>query len=553
VSSLDRRIGLLFAVFLFLLGAGFARTLYLAAIKGDTLARAAATQQVRDDDVPARRGSIVDRKGVELAVSEPAADISANPRLIEDPAKVATKITPLLEADPDEILKKLASRETGFVYLQRKLPAAKADKISALKLEGINVDPAEQRSYPNRFLAAQVIGRVGLDNHGLSGVEYARDKALRGRDGRRREVKDALGQTLSLADPQPAKPGARIQLTLDAAIQERTEKVLEQVGAKYRPQGASAIVLDPQTNEVLAMANWPKIDAQNWDGAPASAQQNRATGYTYEPGSTFKAFTVAGALEDGFVTPESSFDLPAQYQLYDRTIGNAHPRGPARMTTAEILAQSDNVGAITIGMKLGARRFDQWVRRFGFGKPTGIDLPGEERGLQPPVDKYSGASMGNLPIGQGESVTPIQMATAYSAIANGGILRPAQIIRRVGDTKVRRPRGRRILSERTAAQLRTMLEGVLSPGGTAQEAKVEGYKLAGKTGTAEKVDAETGTYSKSRYVASFVGFAPARSPRLLVSIMVDEPQGSIYGGEVAGPAFSKIAAFALQYLRIAPR
>ncbi len=553
MSPLDRRIGLLFAVFLCLLGAGFARALYLATVKGDSLARAAATQQVRDDVVHARRGSIVDRHGVELAVSEPASDISANPKLIADPARVAAKITPLLDADPDEVLKKLATKSTGFVYLQRKLPAAKADKISALKLEGINVDPAEQRSYPQRFLAAQVVGRVGLDGDGLSGIEYVRDKALRGRDGRRREVKDGQGETLSVADPRPTKPGARVQLTLDAAVQKETEKVLAQVGATYRPKGASAIVMDPQTNEVLAMANWPKIDAENWDGAPASAQQNRATGYTYEPGSTFKAFTVAGALEDGLVTPETTFDLPEVYKLYDRTIGNAHPRGPARMTTADILAQSDNVGAITIGMKLGANRFDRWVRKFGFGRPTGIDLPGEERGLQPAVSKYSGASMGNLPIGQGESVTPIQMATAYSAIANGGILRPAQIIRRVGGTRVKRPRGKRIISERVAGQLRTMLEGVLAPGGTASEVEIPGYKLAGKTGTAEKVDAATGTYSKTREVASFVGFAPADKPRLLVSVMVDEPQGSTSGGEVAAPAFGRIAAFALQYLRIAPR
>jgi cell division protein FtsI/penicillin-binding protein 2 len=365
-------------------------------------------------------------------------------------------------------------------------------------------------------------------------------------------VKDAHGETLSLADPMPAKPGKRVQLTLDTQIQQRTEKVLENLGAQYRPKGASAIVLDPRTNEVLAMANWPRIDAQNPDAAPASAQQNRATGYTYEPGSTFKAFTVAGALQEGRVTPDTTFNLPSTIHIADREIGNAHARGPATLSTAQILAQSDNVGAITIGLRLGADRFDRWVRRFGFGKPTGIDLPGEERGLQPTVKQYSGSSMGNLPIGQGESVTPIQMATAYSAIANGGILRPAQIIRRVGGRTIARPAGKRILTERVAGQLRTMLEGVLSPGGTAQEVKIDGYKLAGKTGTANKVDAATGQYSDSRYVASFVGFAPASAPRLLVSVMVDEPQGSIYGGQVAAPAFGKIAAFALQYLRIPP-
>ncbi len=550
---LDRRIGLLFAVFLCLLGLGFARALYLATVKGNSLAQAAATQQVRDEVIPARRGAIVDRHGVELAVSEPAADISANPHLIKNPTAVAAAILPYLDLTTDQLLRKLVASDTGFIYLQRKVAGPKADKIKALRIEGINVDPAEQRSYPQRFLAAQVIGRISLDGEGQSGVEYGRDRALRGKDGRQRQVKDAKGETLSVSDPAPPQNGKRVQLTLDAAIQKETEKVLQQVGAKWKPKGASAIVLDPKTNEVLAMANWPKVDAQNWDGAPATAQQNRATGYTYEPGSTFKAFTVAAALEERLVTPHTTFNLDSTIHVADREIGNAHWRPPATLSTAQILSMSDNVGAITIGLRLKKQKFDRWVRKFGFGRPTGIDLPGEEQGIQPTVKQYSGSSMGNLPIGQGESVTPIQMATAYSAIANGGILRPAQIVRKVAGKTVPRARGTRILSPAVAAQVRSMLQGVLAPGGTASEVKIDGYHLAGKTGTANKVDASTGEYSKSRYVASFVGFAPAANPGLLVSIMVDEPQGSITGGEVAAPAFGKIAEFALPYLRIPPK
>jgi cell division protein FtsI (penicillin-binding protein 3) len=551
VSPLDRRIGLLFAVFLCLLGAGFARALYLGTIKGSSLARAATTQQVADDVVLARRGTIVDRKGVELAVSQPASDISANPRLIRDPVKVADKLAALLGKSSSDLVTSLARKDTGFVYLVRELPAAKADKISALKLAGINVDPSEQRNYPQHFMASQLLGNVGIDGKGLSGLEYARNTLLSGRPGRRREVKDAHGQTISLSDPVRAKSGARLQLTLDARIQDRAEQALEEVGAKYHPKSASAVVLDPRTNEVLAMANWPRTDADNPGGAPASAQQNHATGFVYEPGSTMKAFTVAGALQDGLITTDTAFNLPSEIHLYDRTIGNSHWRPPATLTTAQILQQSDNVGAITIGLKLGATRFDHWVRQFGFGRPTGIDLPGEERGIQPPVGKYSGSSMGNLPIGQGESVTPLQIATAYSAIANGGILRPAHVVRRIGGKLVRTPRGKRIISAQTAAQLRTMLEGVLAAGGTASEVVIPGYKLAGKTGTANKVD--HGKYSDTKYDASFVGFAPAQHPRLLVSVMVDEPQGDIYGGSVAAPAFGKIAAFALQYLGIAPK
>jgi len=300
------------------------------------------------------------------------------------------------------------------------------------------------------------------------------------------------------------------------------------------------------------MANWPRIDANDPGAAPAYAAQNRAVGATYEPGSTFKAVTVAGALEENVVKPDSKFVLPPQIQVADRTIGESHPRGTEQLSTAQILAQSSNVGAITIGLKEGKQRFDKWVRRFGFGQPTGVDLPGEERGIVLPVDKYSGSSMGNLPIGQGIAVTPMQMAQAYTAIANGGILRTPQVVRRIAGKRVPAPKGRRIVSTKTAFQLRTMLEGAFAPGGTASEVSIPGYKLAGKTGTANKIDPKTGEYSQSAYVASFIGFAPALHPRLLIAVMVDEPHGAIYGGTVAAPAFGQIASFALPYLRIPP-
>jgi cell division protein FtsI/penicillin-binding protein 2 len=276
-------------------------------------------------------------------------------------------------------------------------------------------------------------------------------------------------------------------------------------------------------------------------------------GYTYEPGSTFKAVTVAGALEDHLVTPDTAFNLPPTFKLYDREVKNAEPRGWATMTTSQILAQSDNVGALTIGQKLGKKRFDHYVRKFGFGTPTGTDMPGEQRGLVLPLSEYSGTSMANLPIGQGEGVTAMQLAQFYGAIANGGVLRSPRIVRRVGGDLVREPAGRRVMSASTATALRLMLKDVLKPGGTASEVHIPGYTLAGKTGTAQKIDPRTHEYSSSAYVASFVGFAPAKDPKLLISIMVDEPQGAIYGGEIAAPAFGKIAGFALTYEGIAPR
>jgi cell division protein FtsI/penicillin-binding protein 2 len=406
------------------------------------------------------------------------------------------------------------------------------------------------RVYPRQTLASQLLGSVGTDGRGLAGLEYSREGILHGQDGRRRVVKDALGQSINVRDTQPARAGARLELTIDAAIQDKVERVLADVGQMYRPKGATAFVVDPRDGELLALANWPRVDANQPWTAPPSASQDRAVGFTYEPGSTFKAFTVAGAIQDGTVTPDTSFGLAPQIKVADRTIGESHPRGPVTLTTAQILAQSSNVGAITIGLKMGRVRFDQWVRRFGFGRKTGVDLPGEERGLVLPVEKYSGSTMGNLPIGQGISVTPIQMAQAYAAIANGGILRPLRVVRRVDGRLLPVPRGHRVISARTAQELRQMLEGAFAPGGTASEVSIPGYKLAGKTGTANKFDATTGQYSKSAYIASFMGFAPALNPRLLIGVMVDEPQSAIYGGVVAAPAFGKIASFALPYLKI---
>ena len=321
----------------------------------------------------------------------------------------------------------------------------------------------------------------------------------------------------------------------------------------FGPKDATAIVMDPNSGAILAMANWPRVNANDPAGASPEALQNRAVGFDYEPGSTFKAFTVAGALQQRLVTPTSSFFVPDKIQVADRTIHDDTEHGDETLTTAQILAQSSNVGAIEIGAREGKNDFSQWVSKFGFGKRTGVELPGEEIGQVLPVGKYSGSSMGNLPIGQGQLVTPLQMASAYAAIANGGILRPPHIIAKVGSEAQGAPAGHRVISTATAASLRQMLEGVLAPGGTASEVSIPGYQLAGKTGTASKVDQSTGEYSKSRYVASFMGFAPASHPKLLCAVIVDEPQnGSIFGGTVAAPAFGQIMSFALPYLRIAP-
>jgi cell division protein FtsI/penicillin-binding protein 2 len=551
VRLIERRIGFLFAVFLSLLLLGAGKAAWLGVVKAGTLKQAAATQQESDITVPARRGTIVDREGTELAVSQPAVTIAATPYLIEDAPHVAARLSRVLHRPEDGLLRQLARRDSGFAYLARHVEADRADRVQKMDIPGLEFIPEFERIYPREWMASQLLGVTGTDGHGLAGLEYSLDEFLRGRDGERRLKKDALGDAIELREIRPTVPGTDVRLTLDANLQDRAEEVLAQVGEEWQPKGATAIVMDPRDGGILALANWPEVNANALGDAPDYARNDRAIGATYEPGSTFKAFTVGAALEEGLVTPDTTFNVPPTIRVADREIGESHPAGYRTLTTRQILEQSSNVGAVMIGQRLGAEKFDAWVRRFGFGKATGIDLPGEERGILLPLDRYSGSSMGNLPIGQGMAVTPLQMAVAYSAIANGGILRPPHIVERVGARAAKKPHGHRVISAATAASVRRMLEGVLGPGGTASGASIDGYVLAGKTGTAEKPD-EYGGYSNTKFVSSFVGFAPAQRPKLLVAVMVDEPHGDIYGGTVAAPAFREITSFALNYLRIPP-
>ena len=542
----DRRIGLLFAVFLMLLGIAVLRAGYLFAFKGGELKQMAATQQVEDITLYAKRGTITDRNGRELAVSEVASTVYATPYLVKDPVGTAKRLAPLTHKSEKDLLEDLSDRTKGFVYLARKIDAGAGARIQKLKLPGIGVADDARRHYPENELASQVIGTVGIDNVGLSGVEQALNDTLKGSDGERRVVKDALGEAVSLDQIKSERAGGDLRLTIDASLQGQTEQVLGEVGQTFKPKAATAIVMNPRDGEIYAMASWPRVNANSVEDAPPWARANRAIGFTYEPGSTFKSITVAGALEEGFVRPHTVFEVGPQIQVADRVINEAHGTG-GNLTVARILAQSSNVGAVKIGLELGAQRFDRWVRRFGFSHTTGLPLPGESPGIVLNLKDYSGSSMGNLPIGQGIAVTPIQMAWAYAAIANGGRLVQSQLVMGKKET----PRGPRIISRRTAHRLQSMLEGVLGPTGTGTEAAVSGYDIAGKTGTAEK--AEDGGYSESKYVASFIGFAPARHARLLVAVIVDEPGGTHTGGEVAAPAFERIASFALPYLGIPPQ
>jgi cell division protein FtsI/penicillin-binding protein 2 len=553
VAVIDRRIGFLFLTFTVLLGIALLRALQLGTLNAASLQKAAATQQITKVTIPAPRGTITDRNGVQLAISESADDVVADPFLIKrhDPQRVAAQLSPLLGKPTLTLLALLTKPHTGYQRLALQVPGDVAAKITKLRIDGISMEPTVRRVYPRSWAASQVLGSVGAYDQGLSGLEYRYNSVLRGSDGTRQIVNDAIGQPISIDDTHTTRPGKTLQLTIDSALQAETEQVLAGVGAQYAPKGATAIVMNPQTGAILALANWPRVNANDPAGAPGYANQDRAVGFSYEPGSTFKAFTVAAALQDGLVTPSTPFNIPAVLQVADRQIHDAELHGAETLTVAGILKYSSNIGADLIGLRLGATRFNYWVHRFGFGSPTGVDLPGESQGIILPLSKYSGSSMGNLPFGQGESVTPMQMAAAYSAIANGGILRPPHIVQAIGGKSTPVPKGHRILSTTAASELRQMLVGVYGEGGTASGAAIPGYDMAGKTGTANI--AVNGHYSSTEYVASFVGMVPANNPQLLGMVVVDQPQGSIYGGSVAAPAFQKIAGWAVPYLGLSPR
>jgi cell division protein FtsI (penicillin-binding protein 3) len=539
---LNRRIRLLLVFFVLAFLGTLGRAVWLQAVQAQPLDRLARGQHHATIEVPAARGSLLDRHGVELAIGKQAITVYANPRHVPNPRATAMAVGRVLQIDADRLYPKLADRSRGFVYVARKADPKRAKALKALNLTGLGFYPEERRAYPQGSVAAHVLGFAGLDNRGIAGLELALDKKLAGRNGRQTIVRDPSGRTLDVLSAVQPVEGSNVRLTLDNFLQANAQSVLLQTVRQWGAKAASAVILDPRTGEVLALASEPAFDANRFPETNRDTQRNRAVTDTYEPGSTLKVVTVAAALSTGLVSPSTQFTLPASIRVADRVIHEAHRSGTERMTVAEILSRSSNVGTITLAELLGRSRLETWIERFGFGHRTGIDFPGETPGILP--FHWSGSTIGTLPIGHGIAVTPVQMAAAYGAVANGGVwLRP----RLVADRPAKR---RRVMSRRVANQLMSMLRDVVIEG-TGTEAEVEGYQVAGKTGTAAKPD-PSGGYSTSRYVASFVGVVPASAPRLVVMVTVDEPRGAIWGGVVAAPAFQQIANFALQYLEIPP-
>jgi cell division protein FtsI (penicillin-binding protein 3) len=545
-KAANRRIRLLLGVFVIAFALTFLRAAWLQGVRAASFGRLATSQHSEDVVIPAARGTIYDRTGLQLAIGEQAQTVYADPRQVTDPKAESAAVAQTLKLDPSQVYQELSDRTHGFVYVKRKADPAQAAKLEKRGLPGLGFYGEERRFYPQFTLASQVIGYAGVDNHGLAGLELSLDKQLAGRPGRERIVKDASGQAIDTVVSQPERDGSDVYLTLDHTIQAQAQTILRDTVAKWHARSATAIVLDPATGAVRAMATAPGFDANSYPQVWRDLQRNRAVTDTYEPGSTFKLVTVAGALSEGLVSPSSRFVLPYEIHVADRTIHDAEPRGTETMSVSQILSRSSNVGAITLAEKLTQHRLAQWISRFGFGHLTGIDFPGESPGIVLPEDKWSGSSIGNIPIGQGIAVTPIQMASAYAAIANRGVWVRPHLVDRIGASAAARPTRRRIVSKWVSSEIMAMLKNVVAEG-TGTLAAVPGYQVAGKTGTAAKPDAQGG-YSDTRYVASFVGVVPASRPRLVILVSVDEPRGAIWGGVVAAPAFAEIAKFDLQYL-----
>ena len=539
----NRRIRLLFILLALALAGSLARAVWLQGVRAQPLSNLAAKQQRQTIELPARRGTIFDRNGVPLALGEQATTVYADPTQVQNARLVALAAEKALGLDAESIFPQLKDKSRAFVYLQRKADSTKAERLRARELPGVGFYTEERRRYPQGAIGAQVLGFAGQDNQGLAGIELQLNDVLRGRPGRETVIRDPFGRVVDVLSETAERQGRDVVLTLDHRIQAKAEDVLRRTTRQWGAKSATAVVLDPGSGEIYAMATAPTFDANRFAEATPDAQRNRTASDTYEPGSTFKLIPVAGALSEGLVTPHSAFTLPTSIHVADRVIHEHDPRPTVRMTVADIVAQSSNVGAITLAQQLGSERLASWVDRFGFGSKTGLDFPGETSGIVPPLDTWSGSTIGTLPIGHGIAVTPVQMAAAYAAVANGGVWKQPHLVL---STRVKQ---RRVISHTVSEQLMAMMRDVVLEG-TGTEAAVEGYEVAGKTGTAAKPDPRGG-YSTSRYVASFVGVVPASDPGLVILVTVDEPS-TIWGGTVAAPAFQQIARFALQYLEIPP-
>lgn len=535
--------------------AAIGRSFYLQVLQHEQLVKRAERQHHRTIPITPARGGIFDRTGAPMAVSLEMDSLYAEPKRINDPGATAAALAPLIGLPQQELHRKLDS-ERSFTWIARQMTPETAARIRSLKLPGLGFVKESKRFYPNFEIASHVLGFTGLDPEGLEGLERRYDATVLGKTGYLLTERDALGRDVSLREAvvQDASPGKSLHLTLDKNIQYFTEKELAKAVVGSRAKNGMALVADPATGKILALANYPTFNPNAFRQYPTLHLRNRAVSDSFEPGSTFKVFLLAAALEEKLVRPQDGINCEnGRYAFGGRIIRDDHPQG--RLSIAEVLKYSSNIGSAKVGLKLGDDRLYRYLKAFGFGEKSGIDLPGEASGGLRPINRWYGTDIATISFGQGVSATAMQLVAATSAVANGGLLMKPYLVERITDSNGQELQRfepqtvRRVISSQTAGTIARMMEGVTQKGGTGTNAAIEGIRVAGKTGTAQKADPVSKGYSATKRTASFVGFVPADKPLLTILVVIDEPATSPYGGVVAAPAFREIAFNTLCYLK----
>ncbi len=536
------------------------RLVQIQAIDADSYAAAASDLRLSTIDIPTTRGEITDASGNAFATSVEVRTIFVDPVDVAEAerAEVTDELTKHLDLNQDEVAEKVAAEPSRYEVVAKGVAPSEWEEIEELDLEGVGSQVDYKRVYPEDTGAADLVGFVGDDGHGLEGLEAMLDDTLAGEPGTQQVETGTSGTQIPMAGgvAEEPVPGEDVQLTINQDIQWHAQQALAERTEELDAEGGSVVVMRP-SGEIVAMADHPTYSPNDITETSATDRSNGAVAEAFEPGSTNKVITAAGALEEGRTTPESVYTVPYSIQRYDETFTDSEHHETERMTLNGIMARSSNVGTIKVGEQLGAEELYNYLGKFGFGQPTGLDLPGESAGQLTDPDDWWGTQLATVSFGQGVSVNAVQLASVYATIANDGVrAEPSVVAGTVGEddelTPSDAPKQERVLSEETSEDLKVMLEAVTGEEGTAQEAQVPGYRVAGKTGTANRVDPDTGGYEGGGYTSAFAGFAPADDPELIVQTVLHNPQDDYYGGEAAGPVFSDVMSFGMKSLEIPP-
>lgn len=534
-----------------------ARLIDLQAVQGNELASAALDQRLRTVELPAERGSILDSSGTPLAITIDAKNVTADQTMVTDPVAVAQALSPILGADADILAKRLTG-DRRFMYLAKEVTPDAWEQISALRLPGVFSQDTTRRIYPSGDLAANVIGFVGNEGSGLGGYEYAFNDELGGIPGKTTYERGPGGRAIPTGSlvRVDAQAGIDIELTIDRDIQYIAQQAIANAVDSAGASDGTVVVMDPQSGQILALATAPTFDPNYPTQSSQKNLNNRPLTSAFEPGSTSKVMTLAAVINEGAATPYTPIKVPGSLLRGDKDFHDSNPHRGLNLTLSGVMAKSSNVGTILVAERIGGKKLSKYLKRFGIGQPTSLGFPGETNGFVPEHKNWSPTSFPTISFGQGLSVNAVQVASVYSTIANDGLRVQPSLIKKIihADGSVEEPEApvtTRVVSRDTAIQVRAMLEAVVGEGGTATNAKIPGYRVGGKTGTAQVVDERTGGYN-DQVIASFVGMAPADNPQLVVAVFISQPQSGRYGGELGAPVFKKVASYALGALEIPP-